>query len=111
VLDVDWPQGGKSLYLLGQQGHVLPETRRAFTGGKGTHYYFQATGFSNKVGLLPGIDYRGAGGYVVAPPSRHRSGRRYEWDDRGMNIAPAPDWLLAIRSSRPGPAAVRPWAG
>lgn len=35
----------------------------------GMHLYVPATGDGNKAGILPGIDYRGRGGYVVAPPS------------------------------------------
>jgi hypothetical protein len=33
----------------------------------------------NRVGLLPGVDWRGQGGLIVAPPSKHASGARYTW--------------------------------
>jgi hypothetical protein len=44
----------------------------------GMHLYVPAAGHGNKAGLLPGIDYRGTGGYVVAPPSRTDQGT-YRW--------------------------------
>ncbi|MCA1675613.1 MAG: bifunctional DNA primase/polymerase [Actinobacteria bacterium] len=40
---------------------------------------------------VPGIDLRGDGRYVVAPPSIHASGRRYRWDRRP--IAAVPAWM------------------
>jgi len=45
--------------------------------------------------LAPGIDVRGDGGYVLAPPSVHPSGRAYAWSvDCAGAIARAPDWLV-----------------
>jgi hypothetical protein len=51
----------------------------ARTGGGGWHLLFTATGLGNRVGLLPEVDWRGRGGLIVAPPSRHVSGRPYQW--------------------------------
>lgn len=50
--------------------------------GKGAHYFYRHPGLPipNRAAFLPGTDLRGDGGYVVAPPSRHATGRRYEWE-------------------------------
>jgi hypothetical protein len=49
------------------------------TGGGGWHLLYAPTGLGNRVGLLPGVDWRGHGGVIVAPPSIHASGRAYRW--------------------------------
>lgn len=49
--------------------------------GKGAHVYVSPTGLGNRARFIDGCDWRGEGGYVVAPPSVHPSGRRYEWAD------------------------------
>jgi hypothetical protein len=45
-----------------------------------------------------GIDIRARGGYIVAPPSRHISGREYAWSvdhhPHDLKIARGPDWLV-----------------
>lgn len=46
--------------------------------GKGMHVYFQPVG-NNRARLAPQVDWRGKGGYVVAPPSVHPSGAEYHW--------------------------------
>ena len=52
----------------------------------------------NKVGLAPGMDLRGDGGCVVAPPSLHKSGRNYAWigsrKPETTTLASMPEWLL-----------------
>ena len=60
----------------------LPETVRAVTGRGGTHLYFRYNGtdITNRAGLLEGVDVRGEGGYVVAPPSVHPNGTEYAWE-------------------------------
>lgn len=52
------------------------------TGRGGQHLYFQSDNdYHNQVGCLDGVDIRGEGGCVVAPPSIHGSTRRtYSWD-------------------------------
>jgi hypothetical protein len=61
--------------------HKVPECHGvAITASGGMHLYVKATGKGIYAGLRPGIDYRGLGGYVVAPPSLLRApGRAYTW--------------------------------
>jgi Bifunctional DNA primase/polymerase, N-terminal/Primase C terminal 1 (PriCT-1) len=105
VLDEDPRNGGQeSLAELQLKYGPIPSTREAFTGGGGRHFYFLHPGFqvSNSSGAVgPGLDVKGDGGYVVAPPSLHFSGRRYSWV-RNVDIATAPSWLLdACRKQSP----------
>lgn len=70
------------------------------TGSGGMHLLYKyVDGISTSTGSLPeGIDIRGSGGYIVAPPSIHYSGRRYAWANDGIPADP-PEWLLtAIRT-------------
>jgi hypothetical protein len=53
--------------------------------------------------LGPGLDTRGQGGYVLAPPSAHPSGYRYVWKDRSVPVALCPAWLATML--RPAPVA------
>jgi hypothetical protein len=103
VLDVDPEKSGDvSLAALIAQHGPLPATVEACTGGGGRHLCFQHPGgtIRNSASMLgPGLDLRGDGGYIVAAPSRHRSGRWYEWELSShpdeVPLAPLPAWLLA----------------
>ena len=101
VIDVDVRHGGDvALEQLEHEHGRLPTTVECRTGGGGRHLYFAHPGglIRNKVGLAPGVDLRGDGGYVVAPPSLHASGLRYAWvEGRAPGttaITPLPDWVL-----------------
>ena len=107
VLDIDPDSGGKqSMNDLVQQFGAMPQTPAVRTGGGGFHYYFEypEAGLRNSAGKLGnGLDIRGDGGYVVAPPSIHPNGNRYDWakgrspDD--IPLAPLPTWVIARLSS------------
>jgi putative DNA primase/helicase len=111
VVDVDPRHGGhESLARLEEQHGPLPPTWRSITGGGGEHIFLRHPGHPvpNAVGTIaPGIDLRGDGGYVVAPPSLHISGRNYAWnvdhhpDD--FPLAPMPLWLLDRTVAREKP--------
>lgn len=85
---VDVEKGGDASWL--------PPTAVAKTGGGGWHYYYRypAGGVGNKTKILELTDIRGHHGYVVAPPSLHASGTRYEWQSR-QELAEFPPSLLA----------------
>jgi P4 family phage/plasmid primase-like protien len=105
VLDVDKGHGGyESLADLEAEYGPLPVTRRARSGNGGLHIWFTGQGLKNKQGPdwgLPGLDWRGKGGYVVAPPSTLGPGKVYEWENQSAEIAPAPDWLIKRLTARP----------
>ena len=104
VVDVDPRHGGSdSLTELEQRHGRLPATLEVVTGGGGRHLYFRHPGpiTFNRAGFAQGLDLRGDGGYVVAPPSIHASGRRYVWMDwkedgapTGASLSLPPRWLL-----------------
>lgn len=74
--------GVKSVRLWENVNGELPETVCATTGRGGTHlyFYYDGTDIKNRAGLLEGVDVRGEGGYVVAPPSIHPNGTEYAWE-------------------------------
>jgi len=63
------------------QGFTLPDTWSFRSGGGGIHRLFRCENpnVHSRVGVLPAVDVRAAGGYAVFPPSIHPNGTRYEW--------------------------------
>lgn len=107
VLDVDPEKDGNAkLEALCAANSQLPKTYTVMTGSGGAHYYFllpEGMSVSNSRGKLPGgLDIRGDGGQVVAPPSVTDKGQYIVLDD--VPIADAPAWLLdLIRREAPKP--------
>jgi hypothetical protein len=99
VVDVDGIDAEAELRKLEAQHGALPATVEVITA-RGRHMWFKMPNapIRNSAGKLgPGLDIRATGGYVLAPPSVHPTGRRYEWSvDCASAIAPAPAWLLDI---------------
>ena len=119
VLDVDGPDhndrddapnGFESL-----NGRDLPETFKCYTGSGGEHHWFTLPDDgeeykTTQAGALPGVDLRGAKGYVVLPGSIHPNGQPYLLDVDGKKADPrtmdelpalrgvsvAPGWLLDL---------------
>ncbi|MEX0409328.1 phage/plasmid primase, P4 family [Aquibium sp. LZ166] len=103
VLDVDVKNDGlKSLKQLREEID-LPETLTARTGSGGYHFYFRyppGMQLRNSAGRLgSGLDIRGDGGLVVAPPSLHKCGERYEWEN-SLPVVEAPE-LVARLMTKP----------
>ena len=102
VVDVDADRGGeKTLAEMEKARGPLPQTLVSRTGGGGRHILFKHPGDGLKVvsrndSLGPGVDVKGDGGYVVAPPSVHPNGTVYEWgtSPEDVKLAGAPSWLL-----------------
>ena len=85
VVDVDRkPNGVDGLDSINEwerENGELPETVRSITGTGGNHICYRIDGTGkNRVNLLPGVDIRSDGGYIVAPPSIHPNGNKYEWE-------------------------------
>jgi hypothetical protein len=70
------------------------------TGGDGWHFYLAPTGLGNVCpDGLAHVDWRGRGGYVVAPPRRHASGPPYQWAP-GRDLDSPPDPVPAVLLER-----------
>ncbi len=101
VLDVDDGKGGtSSLEKLLAEHDDMPETRMHATGN-GYHLLFtcgEDIFIPNSVSKIgPGLDVRGDGGYVVAPPSLHVSGAFYQVElGFSEDPSPAPSWLIDL---------------
>lgn len=115
VLDVD-PDNGGHVVLAGLVAAFgpLPETYTVTTGSGGAHYYWRLPDWEpgGSRGRLPvGLDVRGRGGQVVAPPSVSSKGGYAVAVD--VPIADAPAWLLdMIRPVEGLPAArMENWSG
>ena len=101
VLDVDPKNGGNaSLAALEAQYGKLPDTWTVKTGGGGRHFYFAYPSFdvpSSHSSIGAGLDFQSDGSLVVASPSLHASGARYEFvknfEPESFPIAPTPRWL------------------
>jgi Bifunctional DNA primase/polymerase, N-terminal/Primase C terminal 1 (PriCT-1) len=118
VVDVDPRHGGdEMLRRIELQHRALPHTWRSITGGGGEHIFFAPPASASIAcgKLAEGIDIKAAGGYVVAPPSLHLSGRAYAWNvDHHPDttpLAPMPAWLAELSRRTSAGRPVEEWRG
>ena len=108
VLDIDTgpgKNGDDTLADLEAEHGPLPDTVEVLTGSGGRHLYFAwPDGVeirNDQAGRLgPGLDVRGEGGQVLAPPTLHPSGPAYDWEASShpddTPLAQAPQWLIDL---------------
>lgn len=84
VIDIDGPEGIESIQATQKQLEKLPAGPTVKTGN-GWHLYFRHPDFEvrSRTGILPGVDIRADGAYVIAPPSLHANGSSYQ-----LKVAP-----------------------
>ena len=105
VLEADTPKGHAvdgiaSLRRLERQHGRLPKTLMAISPSGSLHYYFRwperGLVCNSASKIAPGVDIRGEGGMVLAPPSVKDGVGRYRFLNWGTPIADAPTWLLKL---------------
>jgi hypothetical protein len=100
VVDCDTEEGYKSIKKILPDNLKMPTAR---TPRDGWHFYFQYPANSNlpsRAAIIPGVDIRGKGGYIIASPSMNDNGKGYEWLD-SLSLAeitppPIPDAILNV---------------
>jgi len=111
LIDIDPRHGGDATWeQLKTELNINDDTAQAISGSGGPHLYYRSPAGvrvrSRNGALGPGIDVKSAGGYVIAPPSRHFSGGEYIWQVghkiTETAIAELPVALLERLQSRDG---------
>lgn len=118
VIDLDGDRAedayGRLLAAHGPPGEPWCTDGASVRTGSGWHLYLRPPKLvdirNSASKIAPGIDIRGEGGYVIAPPSIHPTGRRYIWrdpiPDRGLPLL-SPTWVRLLnpptrtRTTRP----------
>ena len=103
VLDLDDKNGVNGVEWLSaeiKKHGEWPDTVEGLSPSGGWHVFFQYPDFDPKTcagEVAPGVDVRGHGGMIIAPPSVKPGGTKgYVWKNAPgvYEVAPAPQWLL-----------------
>lgn len=105
IIVVDCDNEAARQWLLDRS--LVPENTPTVKTGKGWHFYFaypegETIGNRRAMHTIPGLDLRGEGGQVVAPPSIHATGFQYHWLNEPHGYLPTlPDWFLHEKKATP----------
>jgi hypothetical protein len=116
VVECDTPEGHAvdgiaSLKALQTELGPLPPTLMANSPSGSMHYYFkwpEGVFVRNSTSkIASGIDVRGEGGMVIAPPSNRPGKGKYRWVN-DIPIVEAPPWLIDLATADDGDGARTP---
>jgi hypothetical protein len=100
VIDCDTQEGYDAIQGLIPDSLILPVAR---TPRGGWHLYFlfpQNCKLTVGTGIMPGVDFRGEGGYIIASPSINADGKSYKWEEglalNEIEAPPLPDAIINI---------------
>ncbi len=96
VIDCDSDAALSALCDIAESHGGIPSTLTTITG-RGFHFWFRTpVPVHNRVAVMPGVDVRTKGGFVVIPPSVHQNGTPYQFAWSDAPVADAPEWLLRL---------------
>ncbi len=81
IIDCDTREGYEAIQRLLPDALLIPVGR---TPRGGWHLYFlfpKDCKLTVGAGIMPGVDFRGEGGYIIAPPSINGEGKGYTWQE------------------------------
>jgi hypothetical protein len=112
VLEADTVEGHgvdglASIKALEAEHGALPDTLTAVSPSGSVHRYYRHPGAEIKIKnsvseIAPGVDLRGDGGMVIAPPSIKPGAGEYKWLN-DLPVADAPPWLIEAAREKPKP--------
>lgn len=97
VVDIDSAEGKTTVKALLSDIEVsaIPRVRTGKLSGFHLYFSSPAEPIPTRTRVLSGVDIRGDGGYVIAPPSLHASGKQYQWEiEPCEKLPPVPGRLL-----------------
>lgn len=80
VIDLDSAEAKDKLKELFPAFDLTKVPRSRTSKGWQLFFKHQGVNIANRAGVTPGLEVRGDGGYVVAPPSIHPTGKVYKWN-------------------------------
>lgn len=99
AVDVDWIDRDPNKGLPPHDDFAETLTIKTGSGAKQLWYAPEAN-LTNKQKIRSSVDIRANGGYVVAPPSKHKSGGYYEFTNN-LPLSPFPENIKALLNNKP----------
>ena len=103
AVDIDVKKGAKGRESAAALNGGLPPTLKVLTPSGGWHLYYVCPegGLRSRNGILPGVDLKADGGYIVAAGSTI-DGKAYEWENAEEHMSAMSEEFLAL-TRKPAP--------